>query len=194
MTKHAVLITVLFALIVTVVSVSVIFFEFYKLNKQQYIDSIFTKYSVITQIFREHEQMKSSSIMLEANLAVYNFHIEKDEASVKLILKKGIVLKKEGFQRVNESFSFDEQGFYTQKTISDMKATMIQLKNDIYFYFETKNGSVMILDEQLKPYRSWNILYSYTTIVAIISISFFLILQKLRPLIRLRRKIALFGN
>jgi len=75
-----------------------------------------------------------------------------------------------------------------------MKATMIQLKNDIYFYFETKNGSVMILDEQLKPYRSWNILYSYTTIVAIISISFFLILQKLRPLIRLRRKIALFGN
>ena len=37
-------------------------------------------------------------------------------------------------------------------------------------------------------------MYAYSTIFAIITMSFILILQKLRPLIRLRKKIALFGN
>ncbi len=50
MRQHAVLITVLFALVVTLMSVSVVFWEFYKPNKQQYIDPIFTKHALITQI------------------------------------------------------------------------------------------------------------------------------------------------
>ena len=79
MKKHAVLITVLFALVVTLSSVSMIFWEFYKLNKQQYIDHIFTKYSVITQIYRDHKQRKNSEIMLEANLAVYKLQVTKEK-------------------------------------------------------------------------------------------------------------------
>ena len=86
MRKHAVLLTVLFALVVTLFSVSAVFWEFYKLNKQQYINNIFTKYSVITQIYREHEQRESSDIMLEANLAVYKFRMEKDTDEQKRIL------------------------------------------------------------------------------------------------------------
>jgi len=59
---------------------------------------------------------------------------------------------------------------------------------------QTPKTSILIQDEELKPYRAWNVIYTYATTIAIIIISFILVLQKLRPLIRLRRKIALFGD
>ncbi|MBU1658669.1 HAMP domain-containing histidine kinase [bacterium] len=194
MRKNAVLITVLFALIVTLVSVSLVFWEFYKLNKHQYIEHIFTKYGVITQIYREHQHRNSSEIMLEANLALYKYRIEKNSREESFVLQNGKILKREGFKSFDEALMFNPQGFYTQKVVNDLRATMIEYKNDIYFYIQTPTGSILIQDEELKPFRPWNILYTYTTIIAIISLSFFLILQKLRPLIRLRRKIAMFGN
>jgi two-component system OmpR family sensor kinase len=86
MQKHAVLITVLFALVVTLFSVSAVFWEFYKLNKQQYINHIFTKYSIITQIYCAHQQKQSSKIMLEANLAVYKLQIQKNKRESKNIV------------------------------------------------------------------------------------------------------------
>ncbi len=194
MQKHAVLITVLFALVVTLLSVSMVFWEFYKLNRQQYISNIFTKYSVITQIYREHKQRDSSEIMLEANLAVYNFRIEKDTKERKMVIQKGEVLKREGFESVNDIVIFSKQGFSFENDETGLRATMIELHRKIYFYIESSRGSILIEDEELTPFKPWNILYSYTTIIAIIFISFFLILQRLRPLIRLRRKIARFGN
>ncbi|RLA73935.1 MAG: sensor histidine kinase [Epsilonproteobacteria bacterium] len=194
MKKHAVLLTVLFALIVSSVTVSAVFFEFYKLNKQQYINHIFTKFSIITQIYRAHQQQNSSQIMLEANLAVYKLHILKDKESQKLVLKKGEVLKREGFKSINEALMLNKKGLYTQNLVSDLRATMIQYRKTIYFYIQTKDGAIIIQDEDLKPYKYLNVLYTYATVIAIIAISFFMILQKLRPLIRLRRKIALFGD
>ena len=194
MNKHAVLITTLFALIVSVVAVSAVFWEFYKLNKQQYINHIFAKYSVITQIYREQQQRKNPQIMLEANLAVYKLRIEKDNVLQKRILKSGKILKQEGFKTVGSTLKLNNKGIYTQQVVSDLRATMIQWSRGIYFFIQTPAGSILIHDEELKPYKYWSVMYTYTTTIAIISISFFLILQKLRPLIRLRRKIALFGN
>ncbi len=194
MRQHAVLITVLFALVVTLVSVSVVFWEFYKLNKQQYIDQIFTKHAIITQIYREHQQRQSSQIMLEANLAVYHLQIEKDKDMQKNVLHKGVVLQSKDFKAINNSYLYIKKNFYTQKVVEDMRATMIQYNKEIYFYIQSRTGSVLIQDEELKPYKYWSIAYTYMTIILIISISYFLILQKLRPLIRLRRKIAQFGN
>ncbi len=194
MKQHTVLITVLFALIVTVATVSVVFFEFYKLNKQQYINHIFTKFSIITQIYRAHEQKNSSQTMLEANLAIYQLQIIKDKESQKSVLKKGKILKREGFKSINEALMLNKRGLYKQKPVNDLRATMIQDRKLIYFYIQTKNAAILIQDEDLKPYRYLSVLYTYTTIIAIIAISFFMILQKLRPLIRLRRKIALFGD
>jgi len=194
MKQHAVVITVLFALSVTLFGVSAIFYEFYKINRTQYIDHIFAKYSVITQIYRQHQQRKNSDIMLEANLAVYRLHTEKDLQMQKNVLDEGKILKKEGFQSVDDAVMLNAQGIFTQKVVSDLRATMLEYKNIIYFYIQTPQGSILIEDEELKPYRPWSILYSYTTLIGIISISFFLILKKLQPLIRLRRKIALFGE
>lgn len=194
MKKHAVLITVLFAFVVTVFSVSIIFWEFYKLNKQQYINNIFTKYAVITQIYREHEQKDSSDIMFEANLAVYKFRIEKNRYIQKQLINKGEVLKKDGYATPDNLDNYANQGLEIGTMDSDLKATMLELNNKIYFYVQTPRGILLIEDEKLMPYRPWNILYSYATIIAIITISFVLILQRLRPLIRLRRKIAKFGD
>ena len=192
MKKHAVLITILFALIVSIVSLSVVFWKFYKLNQQQYINHIFTKYSVITQIYREHQQRQSSEIMLAANLAVYNLEIipQEDKHS---ILNKSIVLKKKGFKSFNTSLMISEKGMYTKNTVSNLLATMVQYKRKIYFYIETPNGDILIKDNELKPYSYINILYVYATVFLVISLSFVLILHKLRPLIRLRKKIALYG-
>jgi two-component system OmpR family sensor kinase len=194
MQKHAVLLTILFALVVTVVSVSLVFLEFYRLNKQQYIDHIFTKYSVITQIYRAHGLSKSSDIMLEANLAVYKLFLIKDEKPENEILKKATILKREGFKSIDSSIMLNNQGMYTQNNISDLSVTMLQNEKNIYFYMQTQTDAILIKDDELEPYSDWSILYTYTTIIAIIAISYFLILQKLRPLIRLRRKIASFGD
>ena len=194
MKKHAVLITVLFALSVSLVSISAIFWEFYKLNKEQYIAHIFTKYSVITQIYRDHEQRQNSEIMLDANLAVYKMQIVKTKEEQEAVFKKGTVLKREGFERLSSSLMFNENGFYTQNKVTKLRATMVEHKRAIYFHIQSKDASILIKDEELTPYNYLNMLYAFSTIFMVISASFILVLQKLRPLIRLRRKIALFGD
>lgn len=192
--KNSVLITVLFALVVTLISVSTVFWKFYKLNKEQYINNIFTNYAIIAQLYREHQQRKTSDIMFEANLAVYNLHTEKDTTRQDIIIKQCDVLKREGFQSVDEELLIDEEGFYTRKVVKDLRATMVQFQKKIYFYIQTPTGSILIEDEKIRPYSYGSIVYTYTTTISIIFISFYLILQKLRPLIRLRKKIALFGD
>ncbi len=192
MRKHAVLLTVLFALIVTLVSVSAVFWEFYKLNKQQYINNIFTKYSVITQIFREHEQRKSSDILLEANLAVYKFRLEKNLDEQDLVLRKGHILKREGFDDKQSLLKKQQLSF--EKKVQSLRTTMLEHSYSIFFYIQSPKANILIQDEELKPYRPWNILYAYTSIILVISISFIFILQRLRPLTRLRKKIAQYGD
>ena len=194
MKNHAVLITVLFAFAVTLFSVTAVFFEFYKLNKQQYNNHIFTKHSIITQIYRFHQLRNSSQIMIDANLAVYKLQTIKDIDARKHILEKSDILKNEGFKNINKAMMFSNKGIYTQTNINDLKASMLEYKNYIYFYLQTQTGSVLIKDEILKPYKYINVLYTYATVMAIITISFLMILQKLKPLLLLRRKIARFGN
>ncbi|MBA1437894.1 MAG: HAMP domain-containing histidine kinase [Epsilonproteobacteria bacterium] len=194
MQRNAVLITVLFALFVSLISVSAVFWEFYKLNKQQYIDHIFTKYSLIAQVYREHIQSNASQIMLEANLAVYDLYIVKDKTEKREIIKTAKLLKKEGFKSYNTSLMINKNGFFTKNSVVNLEASMLQYLHKIYFYIEGQESDVLIKDELLHPYSYVNILYVYATVFAVIAISFILVLQKLRPLIRLRKKIALYGQ
>jgi two-component system OmpR family sensor kinase len=194
MKKHAVLITVLFALSVSLLSLSAVFWEFYKLNKEQYINHIFTKYSVITQIYREHKQRLSSEIMLEANLAVYNLEVVKEGKINKQILNYGKVLKREGFKSFNTALMINSKGMYTKNIISNLRATMIEYKHSIFFEIETPSSNILIKDNQLKPYNYLNILYAYSITFTMICLSFILVLRKLSPLIRLRTKISLYGQ
>ncbi|QOY54286.1 HAMP domain-containing histidine kinase [Candidatus Sulfurimonas marisnigri] len=194
MRKHTVLITVLFALVVTLLSVSAVFWEFFQLNKQRYINYIFSKHSTITQILRQHQQNPNSEIMLEANLAVYSFVLEKDVKKRKYITKTAKILKTKDFKSVDASLMMLQEGLYTQKIVTDLTASMLELNKKIYFYIQSPSTSVLILDEELKPYKYYPLAYAYSIIILIISISFVLILIRLRPLIRLRKKIALYGD
>jgi len=193
MSKHAVLLTVLFALVVSLLSVSVVFWEFFKLNKKQYINNIFTKHAIITQVYTQHLQEKNSKVMLDVNLAVYKLHVDYTK-SIKELSTKGKLLKRIGFQSVENELMFNANGFYTQRVVNNIQVSMFTYLRKIYFYIQTPKGNVLIEDEVLRPYRYFNVLYTYSTVIFIISMSFFLILHRLRPLIRLRRKIATLGD
>ena len=193
MKRNAVLLTILVALFVTIASVSYTFWELYTLNRNQYINTIFTKYSVITRLFREHRQSHSPVGMLEANLAVYDLDLIKQEVEAKFVVKHAKVLKREGFQSVNEEFFFNREGIYSQKMVEDMRASMLQLKHEIYFLIESDDGGVLLRDNKLTPYREWNLLYAYIVIVSMLIITFIMILQRIRPLRLLQRRIAAFG-
>ena len=102
MRRHTVLLTVLFAFLVTLFSVSYIFVKFYKLNREQYINNTFLKYSVITRIYQEHMQTHTSTTMLEANLALYNLYSIEDNLAAKKIVENAKILKSESFQAQND--------------------------------------------------------------------------------------------
>jgi two-component system OmpR family sensor kinase len=131
--------------------------------------------------------------MLDANLAVNKFSII-DKSEIDKIAKTGEFLKQKGEKSVDTHMLMNSKGFLTQKIVRDYTTSMFSYNNNIYFYLQTPEDSVLIKDEELKPYRYFNLLYTYTTVILIIFISFFLILQRLRPLIRLRRKIAVYGD
>ena len=191
--KNAVLITVLFAFAVTMVSISSVFWEFFKSNKQHHIEQIFTKHTTIIQIFRQHQQGFASFVMLEANLAVYNFIIEKDDR-VDHIVKTSRVLKSKNIKNIDTSIRFANGDLYSQNTVANLEIKMLQHNKNIYFLVASPFSSVLILDTELKPYTYWPLAYVYLTVVSVIFLSFVLILQRLRPLIRLRKKIALYGS
>jgi len=193
MKRHAVLITVLFALVVSIISVSIVFWEFYKLNKEQYINHIFSKHTTITQIYTQHQQKNTSDVMLEANLAVYKFTI-LNNLKIEEIYKKGKLLKQKGSKTIDNHLMIDAKGFYTKKIVTNLRSSMFEYKKRIYFYIQTPKGSLLVQDDVLKPYKYFSVLYTYSTVLLILTISFVLVLKKLQPLIRLRRKIAVYGN
>ena len=194
MRNNAVLLTILFALLVTLGSVGYTFWKFYRLNETQYTNNIFMKYAVITRIFREHFQKQTSVTMLEVNLAIYDLDLIHQKADADAIIKKAKVLKREGFKAINEALFYNQQGVYTQKIMEDMRATMLQKGNHIYFYIESPRRAVMLKDTKLKPYTPWNLVYALIVIVFIIIFSYILILQRIRPLRLLRKRIAVFGE
>jgi two-component system OmpR family sensor kinase len=190
--RNAVLVTVLFAFLVTFTSISYSFWEFYQLNRSQYINHIFIKYEVITRILREHYQSRNSDAMLEANFAAYNLELV-DNALKGGILQHSKVLKQEKFKAVNEAFVFNPSGVIRQQMVEDMRATMLQGDNTIYFYIESPHRMYLLQDTSLKPYHAWNLIYAFIMIVSILVIAFVLILQRIRPLRLLRKRIASFG-
>ncbi len=160
---------------------------------REHINSLFMKNSTIAQIYRMHLQRNTSQTIFEANLAVYDLYVEHNKKREARILENAKILKREGFQAVNEALFFDRSHVFKQKLVRDMRSTMLQYNGEIYFFLESLEMKVLIKDRALTPYQSTHLVWAYGTIVAIVSLAFILILQRLRPLRKLRRKIALFG-
>jgi len=193
MGRHAVLLTVLFAFFVTIFSVSYIFFEFYKLNREQYINNTFLKYTVITRIYREHMQKHTSDTMLEANLALYNLYTVDGEHEAEKVISGSKTLKSENFQALKDINSFQMRPTFNAQSVVEVRISMLEAKGQIYFLLQGPNNGVLLLDEKIKPYKAWNLLYAYLFIISSITISYILIFVRLRPLRKLRKKIRDFG-
>lgn len=194
MKRHSVFVTILFALIVTLVSISYIFWRFNELNHTRYIDNIFQKHSIITQLYHEYQQNSDSIAMLEANLALYQVTILDNNKKIQLILQKAKILKDQGQQDERSTFVISHNRVYQANTTSSLDIQMLQYKGAIYFYLTSNADALLMHDSSLKPYYPWNLLSVYLSIVFVILISFLLIFQRLRPLRRLVKRIVLFGE
>jgi two-component system, OmpR family, sensor kinase len=192
MRRRALFLTVLFALFVTLASVSYVFWQFYVLNYTRYVNNIFARHSIVSQLYHEFQKNESSSVIFDANLAIYNV-VAVSQAEENSVITRGKILK-EDVKKNNDEYSIlDTENVLPSANYSTVKTVMYQYQNAVYFYIRSGMGSIMVLDTTLKPYKPWNLVSSYITIVSIIILSFMLILQRLRPLIRLFQRIVLFG-
>lgn len=189
--RNAVLVTVLFALAVTVASVSYTFYQLYQTNRAKHIDNLFTKYSLISQIYNSFLLKQISLPILEANLAVYDLYAINDSSEYEQINEKATLLKKEG-NEVFTNMALDVP--YNDLTISQVHARMLEFDGKIYFLIQSTHHSMLLEDRKVRSYTPSTLLYAYGTILVILLLSFGLIIIRIAPLRQLRRQIARFGE
>lgn len=194
--SNAVLFTILFALSVTVSSVSYTFYQLYQINRTKHIDNIFTKSSLINQIFHTYLLKQISQPMFEANMALYDLTIIEGEKEYRQITKKGELLKQEGKvdEEEPEHDFFEMDAPFQHISISEIQSSMYSYKGKIYFLIESTHNSVLLEDRSIEPYNPINLASAYVTTIGILIISFGLIIFRLSPLRHLRRQIARFGE
>lgn len=192
--NNAVLATVIFALVVTVSSVSYTFYQLYLINRTKHIDNVFTKHSLISQIYHTYLIKQISQPMFEANLVLYDLEEITDEKLYETIIRHGSVLKSDGNgDEVMEEYSLADAPFESH-SMEQVITSMIEYRGKIYFWVESSRHNVLLLDQTIELYRPINLISAYATLITILLIAFALIIYRLRPLRRLRRQIARFGE
>jgi two-component system, OmpR family, sensor kinase len=189
--RNAVLVTVLFALSVTVLSVSYTFYQLYETNRTKHIDNLFTKYSLISQIYNSFLLKQISLPMLEANLTVYDLYVINNTAEYDDITSQSTVLKEDG-EKISPHIAYDAP--YNEFIVSQIHARMLQNDGKIYFWIQSNHHSMLLEDRKVSGYSPSTLIYAYITILMMLLFSFALIIYRLNPLRRLRRQIARFGE
>src|SRR3989338_1014555 len=132
--NNAVLATVAFALVVTVSSVSYTFYQLYQVNRTKHIDNIFTKHSLISQIYHPYIIKQISEPMFEANLALYDLEEISDEGVYETIIRQGKILKSDGNgDEVMEEYTLSDAPFETHLA-EQVITSMIEYRCNIYFF------------------------------------------------------------
>jgi two-component system OmpR family sensor kinase len=139
-------------------------------------------------------QKNTSSVLLEANLAVYDLYPVTGEVEINRVFETGTILKQEGFKTASSIFMLKKQQMVQQRIVQDIRATMLKSMGKIYFFIESWKGRLLLEDAKLKPYAPYNLLVAYVTIAGMIIVSYILILLKIHPLRRLRARIKQFGK
>ena len=189
--NNAVIATVVFALVVTVASVSYTFYQLYETNRAKHIDNIFGKHALISQIYHTYLLKQISEPMFEANLALYDLDDITAKEKYETIIRQGKVLKSDGTtDREMSSFEFSS----IHPSIQPVIISMIEYQGKIYFWAESSHHTVLLEDHSIEAYNPINLLSAYGTLITILLVSFALIIHRLSPLRRLRRQIARFGE
>jgi uncharacterized membrane protein YozB (DUF420 family) len=89
--RNGVFFTILFALIVTVSSVSYTFYQLYQTNRSQHINNMFGKYALISQIYHTFLQKQISLPVFVTNLAMYDLYAVEHEAHYREIIEEAVV-------------------------------------------------------------------------------------------------------
>ncbi|MDP1785208.1 MAG: ArsS family sensor histidine kinase [Sulfuricurvum sp.] len=192
--KNGVFLTVLFALSVTVASISYTFYQLYQTNRTKHIDSMFNKYSLISQIYHTFLLKQISFPIFETNLAMYDLYTIEHEAQYRQITENGVLLKENSVSAVEVNRHIALGAPYQNLIVNHIHASMLQYHGKIYFWIQSAHYPVLLEDRSSEPYRASNLLYAYATILTILFFSFGLIIHRLSPLRRLRRQIAAFGE
>ncbi len=194
MPRYSILITVLIALVVTLGTVSFTVWEFYKLNRQQYLSNIFSKNELIRQIYNDALEKKNPSSVLESNLALYNLYAVHDNTFREKLFADAERVEKEIFETSNELDKNTKNMLLAPALLRESSIEMMIYKETIYFHLNTLHISLVLEARGLKPYHMGNLLYAYLSIVCIILFSFFYILRSFYPLRKLRTKIKRFAD
>ncbi len=192
--RYSILITVLVALMVTLGTVSFTVWEFYKLNRQQYLSNIFSKNELVRQIYGDALERKNDIEMLENNLATYALHMVHDLEPKKAVLSEGQKVQKEFFEAHARSISNKKSLMIISEMLQESFIEMIIYEEKVYFHLKTPSEYFLLEAKGLVPYKMGNLLYSYLIIIWIILFSFFYILRRFYPLRKLRDKIKRFAD
>lgn len=192
--RNGVFFTVLFALSVSITSVSYTFYQLYQTNRTNHNDNMFGKYALISQIYHTFLLRQISFPIFETNLAMYDLYAIEHEAQYREITENAVLLKQNGVSAIEIRRHISPKTPYQNLIVNHIHASMLEYKGKIYFWIQSANYPVLLQDRSSKPYYPSNLLYSYVTIVTILFFSFGLIIHRLSPLRRLRRQIASFGE
>jgi len=190
--RNGVFFTLLFTFVVSMGSIGYTFYQLYQTNRAKHIDTLFTRYSLISQIYNTFLLRQMSLPILEANLALYDVY-NINGGDYHAITNEGIVLKEEG-KIVAQNLNLFCETPYSDFVASHSYVRMLQFHDKIYFWIQSDHHALLLEDRKGKPYSASALKYAYATISLILLFSFGLILYKLSPLRRLRRQIARFGE
>ncbi len=182
------------ALIVTLGTVSFTVWEFYQLNRQQYLSNIFSKNELIRQIYSDAIHRKSTLKSFKGNLAPYNLSLIDDKQIQSNILDEGESVQSESFDSSNEFISVTKPRLLISDMLQKNYIEMIIYSDKIYFHLHTAGEYFIVEARDLEPYHMGNLLYAYLTIVWIILFSYFYILRSFYPLRKLRDNIKQFAD
>lgn len=192
--RYSILITVLIALAVTLGTVSFTVWEFYKLNRQQYLSNIFSKNELIRQIYGDAVERKSDLTSFENSLATYSLYAIKDYDTKNTILFEGNKVQKEFFESPSNFLNKKKIFLIITDILQESFIEMIIYEDKVYFHLRTPAEYFILEAKGLVPYRMGNLLYSYLTIIWIILFSFSYILRRFYPLRKLRDNIKRFAD
>lgn len=192
--RNGVFFTVLFALGVTIASVSYTFYQLYQTNKTKHNDNMFGKYALISQIYHTFLLKQISFPVFETNLAMYDLYAIEHESLYRKITQQGTLLKENGVQALEMNRNVSLSVPFQNLIVNHIHASMLQYEGKIYFWIQSAHYPVLLEDRSSEPYSPASLFYSYTTVLAILLLSFGLIIHRLSPLRRLRRQIASFGE
>ena len=184
----------MFALSVSIASVSYTFYQLYQTNRTNHNDNMFGKYALISQIYHTFLLRQISFPIFETNLAMYDLYAIEHEAQYREITENAVLLKQNGVSAIEIRRHISPKTPYQNLIVNHIHASMLEYQGKIYFWIQSANYPVLLEDRSSKPYYPSNLLYSYVTIVTILFFSFGLIIHRLSPLRRLRRQIASFGE